>query len=290
MRAVCKPQTTETKRLVLPENRDRAKPSLGPESAQPCRQGFQGGFRCYLISAAGSRCERCKKNKRRCNWDLDGAKRYGVREKEIRKLSRQERLGFAPVPREKKCHRCAWIGLACDGMRPCNRCNIETTHRSCRPQGVEHSPSCIQCRAGAASTGKSCDRGQPCKRCISKKFNCAYEAQDGLLVRTYHTPNAPLPKEFSVGLLAEEESLDEECVRCQLRKLNYDGGYPRHSCVKRQGKHTVATCNYRHTNGTNESWAVRPFQSDTSERLKLGNDYDKYTDTRRCQTRYLSVG
>ena len=181
-RTTCKSQTRNTKRLVLPQNRGRAIPISGPEPAQPCRKCFQGGYRCHLVDASSPQCEHCMKVKTRCNWNLDGAKGYGVRMKEIRKLSTEERLGFAPVSREEKCYRCARMRLACDGRRPCNKCNIETTRRSCRPQGVEHFPSCIQCRAGTAGSGKSCDRGQPCKRCISKKFNCAYEAQGGLLV------------------------------------------------------------------------------------------------------------
>lgn len=189
---------------------------------------------------------------------------------------RKEKLGFIPVSREKKCYRCAWRGIACDGNYPCSRCDKESTRRSCRPQGVEDSPSCIQCCSGTSKAGRSCDRGKPCKRCISKNFNCSYEAQDGLLIRTYHPPEARLPMGFSTGPLKEGELSDDECVRCQLRKLHCGGDQPCESCVRRQGTHSIATCNYRRSDGTFESWAVRPFKSHTSEGPQLRDNYTAY--------------
>lgn len=47
--------------------------------------------------------------------------------------------------------------------------------------------------------------------------------------------------------------------------------------------HTIATCNYRHTGGTNESWTVRPFQPNALEGPILRSDYDKYTGRRKVK-------
>jgi hypothetical protein len=50
-------QTKETKRLVLPENRNRAKPIMGPKQEQPCKRCFQGALNCYsIIPLSGETC------------------------------------------------------------------------------------------------------------------------------------------------------------------------------------------------------------------------------------------
>ncbi|KAH6675104.1 hypothetical protein B0J14DRAFT_562118 [Halenospora varia] len=226
-------------------------------------------------------CARYKKDNIRCKWNLDGAKIWRSRQKEVKKQARQDKLGFIPVPREQKCYRCAENVLACDGRYPCNRCNTKCLRRSCRPQGVETLPSCTQC---IANSGKGCDRGRPCKRCIDRKFNCAYEAQDGLLSRSYQVLGAPLPQGFTtVGPLAEGESSNEECIRCQRQKLSCDGEQPCYQCIKMQGKETIANCNYRRSDGTYESWAVRPFQSNNLHGKSLREDYKKYTGRRKLK-------
>jgi hypothetical protein len=74
------------------------------------------------------------------------------------------------------------------------------------------------------------------------------------VTKLYRVPKAPFPNGFSsMGPLAEGESSDEECIRCQRNKLNCDGEQPCYPCVKVQGKYKVATCNYQRSDGTYES-------------------------------------
>lgn len=70
-------------------------------------------------------CEGSQKWNIRCNWNLDGARRFPVRqeEREAEWEARNGKLGFVPVPRDKKCFTCAARIRACDGKIPCNRCN-----------------------------------------------------------------------------------------------------------------------------------------------------------------------
>jgi len=116
------------------------------------------------------------------------------------------------------------------------------------------------------------------KRCINKKRTCLYEAQGGLLFRSYTVPDGPVPKGFtSVGALVEGESSDEECICCQRRKLNCSGGQPCQRCVQDQITFQIAQCNYRHSDGTYDSWTVQPFQSDESGQLSIWEKYKNYT-------------
>jgi len=274
-RNACKPQSKNTKRLVLPENRNRRPEIRGALQDPPCRKCFQLGHKCYL---AGSECERCKKLKIRCNWNLDGAKKSNAeqRRKEIKNRNRRDKYGFTPVPRDQKCYRCSTRGLACDGGQPCSRCNTTRLRSSCRPQGLEILPPCLRCRTHGG--GKECDRGRPCKRCISQNRNCTYEAQDGLLTRTYRVPNGPIPDGFRwAGPLAEGASSDEECLRCLRGKHNCDGENPCYHCVKTQRTQSIGNCNYRRSDGTYESWAVRPFEATASGEPTLREDYGSYT-------------
>jgi hypothetical protein len=245
----CRPQSKETKRLVLPENRNRLKEIGGSLQDPPCRRCLQTSRSCYLVGPTGSQCEGCKKANRRCSWSLDGAKKSMARQKrrEAEKQAKHEKLGFVPVPRDQKCYRCAKRRMACDGRYPCNKCNTINLRLSCRPQEVEALPSCTPC---SYTSGQKCDRGRPCKGCINRKTTCTYEAQNGLLSRSYQVPDAPFPRGFSsVGPLAEGESSDEECVRCQRQKLNCNGEQPCYPCVKAQGSIKIATCRYRRSDG-----------------------------------------
>jgi hypothetical protein len=130
-----------------------------------------------------------------------------------------------------------------------------------------------------------CDRGRPCKRCVGRKTTCSYKAQDGLLFRSYVVPGGPIPKGFaSVGVLEEDDSSDEECVRCQRRKLNCSGGQPCHRCVSDQITFQIAQFNYRHSDGTYDSWMVRPFQIDELGQPIIQEIYERYTGRKRNTT------
>jgi hypothetical protein len=93
-----------------------------------------------------------------------------------------------------------------------------------------------------------CDRGRLCKRCVGRKTTCSHKAQDGLLFRSYVVPGGPIRKGFaSVGVLEEDDSSDEECVRCQRRKLklqqraalSYVAAY---AAAKNDGNCACVTC------------------------------------------------
>jgi hypothetical protein len=129
-----------------------------------------------------------------------------------------------------------------------------------------------------------CDRGRPCKACIHRGTTCSYEVQDGLLTRLYPTPDSSLPIGFSlIGPLEEGEPSDEECVRCRRYKLNCDGEQPCYTCVKSQHANKIANCNYRRSDGTFESWAVRPFQLESQGQPNLRENYKSFTGRRRSR-------
>ena len=274
----CVPQTEETKRLILPENRDKPRPIAYPKLERPCRLCFQTDRSCHL-APGDIQCERCKSKNRKCRWDLDGARNSNARQKQkdAKELATQEKLGFKRVPRDRKCYRCAQRNIACDGRYPCVKCNTLLMRRSCRPQGMEQLAAC-NCCLKTRDKGRNCDRGRPCRTCMEQTRNCTYDAQNGLLKRTYQVQDGPLPQGFSsTGPLIEGEPSDEECTRCQRRKTSCDGEHPCYSCVKQTPR--VAGCHYRKSDGTYESWEVRPFHivgSDGNVRQELKEDYQNY--------------
>ena len=281
----CRPQSKETKKLILPMNRHKRKEIGRVQQDQPCRRCFQTNRTCFLVDPSNPQCEGCQKAKLNCNWNLDGAKQSTARQKrrQAEKEARYKNLGFVPVPRDQKCHRCAAKIMACDGKIPCNKCNTLLQRLACRPQGVEDSPPCDQCRHGTRS-GKKCDRGRPCKACIHGKTTCSYKVQDGLLTRIYRVPDSPLPAGFSsVGPLEEGDPSDEECVRCRRMKLNCDREQPCYRCIKAQSNSHVANCNYRRSDGTYESWAIRPFEAKGLSVPNLRQDYQSYTGRRKLK-------
>lgn len=281
----CRSQSKETKRLILPENRHRRKEIGRVQQDQPCRRCFQTNRTCFLIDPSNPKCEACQKANLNCNWNLDGVKRSTARQKkrQAEKEERHKKLGFVPVPRDQKCYRCAAKIMTCDGKIPCNKCNTLLQRLACRPQGVDDLPPCDQCRNGTRS-GKNCDRGRPCKACIHGRTTCSYEVQDGLLTRIYRVPDSPLPTGFSsVGPLQEGDLSDEECVRCRRRKLNCDGEQPCYPCIKAQSNSNVASCNYRRSDGTYESWATRPFEAKALSEPNLREDYQSYTGRRKLK-------
>ena len=80
-----------------------------------------------------------------------------------------------------------------------------------------------------------------------------------------------------MGPLAEGEPSDEECTRCQRLRLNCDSEQPCHRCVKATPR--IAGCHYRKSDGTYESWEVRPFQFSASgeyQQQELREDYENY--------------
>ena len=280
----CRSQSRETKRLVLPENRYRQRRIGRVQQDQPCRRCFQTSRNCFLADPSASQCEGCHKATRQCNWNLDGAKQSTAKRERrgAERQARHEQLGFVPVPRAQKCYRCAERIMACDGKIPCNRCSESPKRISCRPQGTNNLHPCDQCSSGRS--GRSCDRGRPCTACIKRKSTCSYTVQHGLLTRRYHVPDSPVPTGFSsVGLLREGESSDDECVRCRRGKLNCDGEQPCYPCVKAQPNTHVANCNYRRSDGTYESWAIRPFELKALGEPNLREDYEKYTGRRKSR-------
>ena len=276
-RSLCRKQTKETKRLILPKNRGRSKEIAGTKQDPPCRKCFQQRSYCYLNGRPGSKCELCTRTNRPCDWNLEGAKQS--RPTRNRTQGNAESIGSKPTPRDKKCYRCASKVLACDGKYPCNKCNTDLLRRSCRPQGVEKLPSCVKC---TSTGGKACDRGRPCKACIAKKFNCTYVEQGGLVLRTYRASDTRMPAGFvSIGALTDGEGSDDECSRCQLRKKGCDGEKPCLPCVRAYGNQVISHCHYRRSDGTYESWATRPYEINDEGIQKLRGDYETYDGHRR---------
>ena len=280
----CAPQSKETKRLILPENRNKKKGITGAIQDPPCRLCFQRFHPCYLIGSRDNKCEPCKKlknNTLRCNWDLEGAKRSNAmtKAKEDAKKRTKERFGFSPVPQDKKCDRCARLRRACDGNCPCNNCNTIRLRNSCRPQGSNQLLPCVRCQT-SNNTGQQCDRGRPCKKCISIQRSCTYESQDGLVSRTYRVLNGPFPIGCN-GYLQDGNSSEDECVRCQRERHNCDGEQPCYPCLKEFRTHTNANCNYRRSDGALESWALRPYDLGTQGEKILRDDYKDHGGRKR---------
>ena len=70
-RETCRPQTKETKRLVLPENRNRGR-RLWSQQDPPCRRCFQRISN--VISLVHAAHVKAARKQLRCNWNLEGAK------------------------------------------------------------------------------------------------------------------------------------------------------------------------------------------------------------------------
>ena len=277
----CETQSKETKRLILPENRNSKKAIAGVIQDPPCRLCFQRSYKCHIIgSRDANKCELCKQLNLRCNWDLEGAKTssFILNKKENSKKKRKEKYGFTPVPQDEKCDRCAKRRRACDGKRPCNNCNTIGLRNGCRSQGMNQLPSCVKCQR--KSSGTRCDRGRPCKRCISSKTSCTYETQDGLVSRTYRVPDGPLPAGCD-GHIQEGNSSEEECTRCQRQKLNCDGEQPCYPCLKARRNHSVTNCHYRRSDGALESWALRPYDLGAQGEKILRDDYRDHRGRKR---------
>lgn len=275
-RGTCRPQTRNTKKLILPENRHKVKSIAPLRQDPPCRNCFRTGCICRLIDHADAQCEKCRMYRIRCDWNIEGANPPSApqRLKELREQSTREKLGFVPVPQHLKCYRCAKSIMKCDGKQPCSTCDTKSLRRSCRPQGVEQSPPCNRC---SRSGGKNCDRGQPCKACSEQKRNCIYHLQDGLMFRVHRIPGGPIPRGFSsIGPLPEGSSSDDECIRCLKTKQSCDGEQPCRRCVQTQNS-GIASCNYRRSNGTYESWTIRPFELSHLGEKSLRDDYERYT-------------
>jgi hypothetical protein len=82
----------------------------------------------------------------------------------------------------------------------------------------------------------------------------------------------------------EGESSDDECVRCRRRRLNCNGGQPCYRCVRDQTTFQIAQCNYRHSDGTYDSWTVRPFQLDEHGEPSIRENYENYTGRKSSVT------
>ncbi|OQE54307.1 hypothetical protein PENNAL_c0452G03678, partial [Penicillium nalgiovense] len=106
-----------------------------------------------------------------------------------------------------------------------------------------------------------------------------YYSEDGKISQAYWQFVA----KHGVGPLQEGDLSDEECVRCQRRKLNCDGEQPCYPCIKAQSNSNVASCNYRRSDGTYESWATRPFEAKALSEPNLREDYQSYTGRRKLK-------
>lgn len=59
--------------------------------------------------------------------------------------------------------------------------------------------------------------------------------------------------------------------------MGRDREQPCHPCVKAQGSQQITHCHYRRSDGTHESWAVRPFGLDASGQQNLRENCENYT-------------
>ncbi len=78
-----------------------------------------------------------------------------------------------------------------------------------------------------------------------------------------------------MGALAEGESSDEECVRCQREKVNcMESNHATNASRRKEGM--LLPCNYRRSDGTYESYAVRAYDLNDQGERKIREDYERY--------------
>lgn len=139
--SICRLQSKRTKRLVLPENRDKKKKVRSGVPQDPsCRTCFLRNSSCRREGPAGTTCTNCQAMNVRCNWDLtgptEGSSDPHAIVKAKRKADQMDKYGFIPVQKEDKCLRCAKQGRRCNGRQPCNTCDTPTLRNSCFGTGL----------------------------------------------------------------------------------------------------------------------------------------------------------
>jgi hypothetical protein len=264
-------QTPETRKLVLPENRNRRKEIGEKLEDPPCESCWKKSLRCKLNTPGHSRCGYCITRSLVCNWNhpSDPSARFT--------------RGKPKISLDQKCVRCFTRHLTCDGKTPCDKCNTPRLRKKCVSQ-VEWArqrdvPKCNNC----GTTSNQCDKGRPYSSCVGRGRNCVYTAQNGLLLRTYEVPEAPKIQGFAKPL-GEGEKSDEECERCQNLRFTCDGGQPYYKCVKDRD-YPVTTCRYRKTDGAHESYATRPYTLNELGEVGLRSDWEQYVGGRKKGSR-----
>jgi hypothetical protein len=118
----CVDQTPETRKLVLPENRNRRKEIGEKLEDPPCESCWKKSLRCKLNTPGDSRCGHCITRSLVCNWNhpSDPSARFT--------------RGKPKISLDQMCVRCFTRHLTCDGKTPCDKCNTPRLRKKCVSQ------------------------------------------------------------------------------------------------------------------------------------------------------------
>ena len=137
-----------------------------------------------------------------------------------------------------------------------------------------------------------CNKERPCSTCVKLKTNCFYIDQEGLLTRSYRVNGAPTLANYKSNLLNNEESSDDECLRCIVECRTCSGSQPCNRCVKdhRNPNYHVSACNWRRTGGLLERYTVEPYTIDNEGRVVLKDNYKEIVAKAQARGRFTTKG
>jgi hypothetical protein len=284
----CIDQTKESQSLIHPKDRNRPRQiqaTQRTEQKPPCRLCYEDGRACIRNGPEGTPCNRCKSRHvgqaiLRCHFDLTDA---------VAPNKENSRAGGEhAVPYDQKCYRCAKQQRACNGKYPCNNCTTVITATSCmnvtEAREKKTLAKCTHCERDT----RFCNKERPCSTCVRLKANCFYIDQEGLLTRSYKVDGAPILANQKLDLLKDEESSDDECLRCIVDRRSCSGSQPCYLCVKhhRNPNYHVSACNWRRRGGLLERYMVEPYTLDDEGRVILKDNHRDIITIARARGRF----
>lgn len=107
----------------------------------------------------------------------------------------------------------------------------------------------------------------------------------------YAVDGAPTLANQKLNMLRDDESSDDECLRCENKRLNCSDSQPCFRCVKdhqNPDKH-VSCCNWRRRGGLLERYMVEPYALDDEGRAVLKEDHAGIVAAARTRGRLSSA-
>ena len=293
---ICEDQTARDKSLIHPNDRTKkANKRIRAEAKvyqdPPCRVCYKMGESCIRYGPEGTLCTNCRRNKRKsCDFDLRGAHPSKPAPVPGAKAPSKTKSGEPGVFRDQKCYNCATRNAACNGKYPCNNCQTKALKKKCmnvlEAERKKMLSKCVNC----ASQGPYCNKERPCSTCIELRRNCTYIEQGGLVTRLYKVEEAPKISNLVRPILGEDESSDDECVRCFTMKRNCDGGQPCSCCVKEVNADTSqnARCTWRKKGGLVERYNTEAYELAPEGGVKLKDNYEELLTKARARGKMRS--
>ena len=260
--------------------RDESHRSLRLKARVPeknkCQSCFDYGMNCDKRD--DEKCSNCKRVKRLCKplqLNPDGSLPERRFSKTIVRHEDELKL-------EERCYQCQKRHRKCDAKLPIdpkNPCTACRKHNSfcCsleQVQQMKDNPPCLRC--GNKSSGRNCDRGQPCGRCVKDSHpRCTYNTKDKTRWITTLTNPIP-PNERTSKQDANADYYDPtDRPGCSLCQKYYKFNKQRAVCTFEQGGPPCIQCLNRQAENTNRctNWvAPGKVEAVVTDMYKVDND------------------